>query len=201
MVHFKVINMPFVQLRRFLLLFLFPLLFIIGSPKEIFCQNSVVDLSVNPIPNIIYDITDKEDQVVSGVMEFGEPYLALGNVKYTLSSLPWCLLFDYHTIYEDTGYMIRIGKKLYFGTRSQFFLKGTSVMTSFGILHVKKHDEKDLGLTMTMRTGYKFLFFSRLIAEPFYEFGFVYSNLITGYITDKHTLGVNVGFRVAKPNY
>ena len=176
------------------------LLLVTVSPKEVLCQNVVADLYVNPIPNIISHYMGPEMQGISGVLEIGEPYLAVRNVKYKYSP-PICLFLDYATIDESTVWAIRLGQKRYWSTKDKFYLRGQSAMLSFGGLYAKKSDQKGWGLVAALRTGYKFLFFSRLITEPFFEWGVIYSKLIEPDFNVFYTLGVNVGFRLAKPNY
>ena len=114
---------------------------------------------------------------------------------------PACLLFDYAEIDDATAWAIRLGFKRYFGTKSKFYLRGTSTMWSFGAIKVKTSDDSAWGAVVAGRVGYKFLPFGRLIAEPFYEFAYAWSKAFEPDLTNISSLGVNLGFRLVRPNY
>jgi hypothetical protein len=176
------------------------IIYVIGLSKEVLCQNIVTDFVVNPIPNLVFDFSDKykDLKVFSGVLEIGEPYLALSNAKYKPSN---CLIFDYAAIDENSAFVIRLGRKRYWGTKEKFYLRGQSVMPSFGGIFIKSPEKSYWGLVAGITVGYKFLIIKRLIIEPFFQSDFAYSKFFFKNFYDKYTLGMNIGLRLTKPDY
>jgi len=165
-------------------------------------QSIVLDLAVNPIPNIAKSFSSDSDEsdvkTLSGVLEVGEPYLPGAHISY---KPPACLLFDYAELHDAKIWAIRVGQKRYRGPKSIYYLRGDSALLSLGVLRATASDRNGWGLLAGIRGGYKVLPFGRILVEPFVATDLVWAKVMEPDINLFVSFGINIGLRLVRPNY